>query len=464
MHSLKVYLPFVVIALVAFTPRAALAQSGASGAGGSSSSAAFVNDDQVKQCIKDCETKTQASAPALEKCKAELDSCKKVRDEDWPAAYGKLVDHIKLHCPQCAVERLNVPGDPTPVAKPPKPPAVEPPKPLPPPKAETPFVLCTGGAVKSKSGHGCECKDGFPARELDDNEGRGWKEAKCTFTTEDVRRLLVPFNEHFEGVCKPGVEGRSKDAQAACDETGDNVNELMAWYNSLVQGGKALTKESWVVVYDKVTGLDKRLDDIEARLRKLEAGQNEICPEIPGKPEATLKERCAYARKRYLEKPTGPFKGGIDWEVGVYGGYLHRPGAAFDTSSVAGVLGLTGWFNQSHGFRVRGLAGYAAHPDTPRLYTGAEAAYRLVLDESRSTILALGIQGTFEPASRGNEASNFVGKASVQFRLALHFFLEPEVAVGGSQVVQYAPDGSGERRLTGWGFVLQPGVSLGAVF
>ena len=66
-----------------------------------------------------------------------------------------------------------------------------------------------------------------------------------------------------------------------------------------------------------------------------------------------MQERCAAARKAYLKHSDGPFPGGLEWELGVAGLYLHRPKFPTDTPAVTGVVGLTGWVNDTHGVRVR---------------------------------------------------------------------------------------------------------------
>ena len=94
--------------------------------------------------------------------------------------------------------------------------------------------------------------------------------------------------------------------------------------------------------------------------------------------------------------------------------------------------------------------------------TGAEVAYRLNFDSSKTAGLALGLQGTVEPNNRGNEANNLGGKIGLHLRPAPHFFIEPEIVLGASNTMNYP--GGARQGPSGWGLLAQPGISMGGVF
>lgn len=405
-----------------------------------------VVDAELTQCVV-----------ARDTCQKDLASCLD-RDKTFTDSYKKL-------SAKCQQEFNAKPVAPKPAAKlplaPPKPPKVT-------------LVICEGGATKSANGKYCECSEGVPARLVSDKDVPGVKHAMCVYTVEEVRKIVAEINKKFETTCKPGDAelGRSADLQKSCDQLGDDVKDLILWYRSLVRGKIPLNKDTWNFLYQKVAELEQRLLDLEGRVGLLEdtlcapfpddptASMQErcSCPAIPGKPEATKKERCAPPEK----SSAGPFSGGLELEVGGGGFYLHRPKFPTDTPAVAGVVGLTGWVNDTHGVRVRGFAGMGFNSQSQRLFTGAEVAYRLNFDSSKSAGLALGVQGTVEPNNRGNEANNLGGKLGLHLRPAPHFFIEPEIVLGASNAMTYP--GGVRTGPSGWGLLVQPGISMGGVF
>lgn len=455
------YIKFVVMCLVAFghatySPRSAGADGGA----------IVLLDDEVNQCIADCMAKEPASSGDLDACRTKLKSCEDL-NKSWFLAYNVMAE-------ECGKPKATAKDKPpgsgqkksarstTPAIPPiPKPPRVQ-------------VVICEGGATKSANGKYCECTEGVPARLVSDKDVPGVKHAMCVYTVEDVRKIVAELNRKFDALCKPSDAelGRPADLQASCDQTGADLKELILWYRSLVGGKTPLNKETWTFVYEKVTDLDKRLGKLEDRVGNLEktlcapfpddpaASMKDrcSCPSIPGKPEATKEERCAPPEKA----SSGPFKGGLEWELAGGGFYLHRPGFPTDTPAVLGVAGLTGWVDDTHGVRIRGYAGMGFNAQSQRLFTGAELAYRLNFSKKKEVGLALGIQGTVEPNDVGNDASNLGGKFGIHFRPGGgRFFIEPELVMGGTKVMDYA---SGARTgPSNWGFFVQPGIVIGGV-
>ncbi|HWQ99985.1 MAG TPA: hypothetical protein VN397_04045, partial [Candidatus Methylomirabilis sp.] len=310
----------VAFGLAAHAPRSARAED---------SLAVVIMPDEVNKCIAECTATAPASSGDLDKCHTELKSCQSLNDA-WFLAYNTLAE--KCGEPK-ATSKDKPPGSgqkkaarqTTPTVPPiPKPPRVT-------------VVICEGGSTRSADGRFCECPadGGVPARLVSDKDVPGVKHAMCVYTVEDVRKIVAELNRKFEAVCKPGDAelGRPADLQVSCDDTGADLKELILWYRSLVGGKVPLNRETWIFVYEKVTDLDKRLGELEKRVALLEetlcapfpdepaATMKErcTCPPIPGKPEATKEERCAPPEKA----SSGPFKGGLEWELFGAGFYLH---------------------------------------------------------------------------------------------------------------------------------------------
>jgi len=439
------------------------------------SAAAVYLDDEVNQCVADCLERNPASSKDLQECRTKLASCQSLNDA-WRVSYAKLVQI----CGDKFVAR-ETPGDPIKKTSPTTKNIVEPPPPpSPPPPPVKPIVICEGSAKKSQDGSGCVCEDGVPARLMDDREGKGWKVATCVVTIEAFKAYVEEANKRFEGICKPGMIDRDKfpsvpaekraELTAQCEATGDTITDITLWYRDLVDGTELfdgsrkvpLNAASWNALVQMVEGLDKRLKDIT---NALNAVLNVYCPLIEDKPEATIEERCKAEHDKLAagKHSAGPFKGGLEWSLGAGASYLHRAGYGTDTTSVLGVVGLTGWVDDQNGMRLRVGVGYGANKDSKRLVVAPEIAYVHAFDADKSVSLVLGVQGSVEPNDSGNEANNLGGKIGLNLRPSKHFFIEPEVVIGGTKAVPYI-GGIRTPSDSEWAFSVQPGLALGGQF